>query len=125
MCLESIPIRIGRMRIGKAWMPILIRTIDADPTRSGSTTLIIFTLYCTSHLHLYRFLDQRFKNFQFFWTSKSKDIKLEKEPPENQAFQNMKFFLFLLFPFPTQIIYRGVCVVTDSNFKKEMTVRKF
>jgi hypothetical protein len=38
ICLEFIPIRIGM-----PWMPIpfLIRQNDADPTRSGSTTLTV------------------------------------------------------------------------------------
>jgi hypothetical protein len=35
MCSELIPIRIGM-----PWMPIPIRQNDADPTRSGSTTLV-------------------------------------------------------------------------------------
>ncbi len=44
MCLELIPIRIGRIRIGIPWMPILIwiRQIDADTTRSGSTILLLW-----------------------------------------------------------------------------------
>jgi hypothetical protein len=45
ICLELIPVRISRVRIGMPWMPIpiLIRQNDADPTRSGSgsTSLVI------------------------------------------------------------------------------------
>ncbi len=41
-CLELIPIRIGRIRIGKPWItiPIRIRQNDADPSRSGYTSLV-------------------------------------------------------------------------------------
>jgi hypothetical protein len=39
LCLELIPIRIGRSWIGMPWIPIPIRIADLTRSGSGSTTL--------------------------------------------------------------------------------------
>ncbi len=55
MCLDLLPIRIGRIRIGMPWMPIpdQFRQNFAEPTQSG-TDLQYWKIL--KYLDFYRFL---------------------------------------------------------------------
>jgi hypothetical protein len=100
-CFEFIPIRFGM-----PWMPIRIRQNDADPTRSGSTTLAI--RYCLSE-----HVSKKCKSSAYLLASSSSRVNMDSSRADGSSlnkhklkgqirkignsFTNLKLFLGLAF----------------------------